>query len=81
MMSVIREDMTLGGPPRSDRGNCGNWGKPSSSAAVGERARGVPSAEAMVKSSLEACWGWSHLTADEERRPGLGGVNQFIATT
>ena len=40
MMSVIRDDMMLGGPGNADRGNCG---KPSSPVIVGERARGAPS--------------------------------------
>lgn len=40
MMSVIRDDMMLGGPGNADRGN---WGKPSLPVIVGERARGAPS--------------------------------------
>jgi hypothetical protein len=48
-MSVMREEMTLGGPPRSDRGN---WGKLSSLLAVGETPCGVPSPEIIVGSVL-----------------------------
>jgi hypothetical protein len=47
MISVIREDMMLGGP-RSERGNCGKLS--SLLLAVGERARGAPSPEPIVGS-------------------------------
>jgi len=43
-MSVIREEIILGGPGISDRGNCGKL----SSVCEGEAARAASSAEAIL---------------------------------